>query len=103
MFLNRVNIKMKSGEGGVGVEFGFIKFLGRKVVAVNWGDAIIIPFVKRMKIIIKVEVEVRNVVLNLGREGSREGGVIIGIREANSFGNKGVKLIVGYTAKRENG
>ena len=85
------------------MEFGFIKFPGRKVVAVDWGDAIIIPFVKRMNIIIKVEVEVRNVVLSLGREGSREGGVIIGIREDNSFGNKGVKLIVGYTAKRENG
>ena len=62
------------------MEFGFIKFLGRKVVAVDWGDAIIIPFVKRMKIIIKVEVEVRNMVLYLGREGSREGGVIIWIR-----------------------
>ena len=42
MFLNRVNIKMKSGEGGVGVEFGFIKFRRGKVVAVDGGDAIII-------------------------------------------------------------
>ena len=73
MFLNRVNIKMKSGEGGVGMEFGFIKFLGRKVVAVDGGDAIIIPFVKRMKIIIKVEVEVRNMVLYLEREESSLG------------------------------